>query len=151
MSAQWRVERTRSMRFPFRVSIEQDGRLLFAVRAQSAWPAPGGHIFCLREREHDPTEALDPVETVPIASLQRVGVKLAVVLDRPQRKRCEFLSLTRERKDGTGAYEQVFFRTETAIRAHRSRGRTELVRREAIHVVIDRRERYPRGASPGQR
>jgi len=143
MSARWRVERTQSPRFPFRVSIEQDGRLLFAVRAQSAWPAPGGQIFCLREREHDPGEALEHVETVPIASLQRVGVKLAVVLDRPLRKRCEFLSLTRERKDGSGSYEQVFFRTETAIRAHRSRGRVELVRREALHVAVDRRERYP--------
>ncbi|HVP29432.1 MAG TPA: ERCC4 domain-containing protein [Myxococcota bacterium] len=143
MPARWRVERTQSPRFPFRISIEQDGRVLFAVRAQSDWPAPGGQIFCLREREHDPGEALDLVDSVPIASLHRVGVKLAVVLDRPRRKRCEFLSLVRERKDGSGSYEQVFFRTETAIRAHRSRGRVELVRREVLDIAIDLRERYP--------
>ena len=52
MPARWRVERTQSPRFPFRIAIEQDGRLLFAVRAQSDWPPPGGQIFCLREREH---------------------------------------------------------------------------------------------------
>ncbi|MCC6642633.1 MAG: hypothetical protein IT386_15845 [Deltaproteobacteria bacterium] len=143
MTAVWRVERTRNARFPFRIAIEQGGRLLFAVRAQSEWPAPGGQIFCLREREHDPGEDLELVERVPIASLHRVGVKLAVVLDRPRRKRCEFLSLTRERKDGSGSYEQVFFRTETAIRAHRSRGRVELGSRASLDVAIDLRERYP--------
>jgi hypothetical protein len=143
MPARWRVERTQSPRFPFRIAIEQDGRLLFAVRAQSEWPPPGGQIFCLREREHDPGEALELVETVPIASLHRVGVKLAVVLDRPRRKRCEFLSLRRERKDGSGSYEQVFFRTESAVRAHRSRGRVELVGRHALEIAIDLRERYP--------
>lgn len=143
MPAQWRVEKSQSPRFPFRISIEQNGRLLFAVRAQSDWPAPGGQIFCLREREHDPGEALEPIETVPIASLHRVGVKLAVVLDRPRRKRCEFLSLVRERKDGSGTYEQVFFRTESAVRAHRSRGRVELGTRVSLDVAIDLRERYP--------
>jgi hypothetical protein len=30
----WLVERTHSRRFPFRVSIEQDGRVVLAVRAQ---------------------------------------------------------------------------------------------------------------------
>lgn len=143
MPASWRIERTRSDRFPFRIAIEQDGRVLFAVRAQSEWPAPGGQIFCLREREHDPGEDLELVERVPIASIHRVGVKLAVVLDRPRRKRCEFLSLRREKKDGSGSYEQVFFRTETAIRAHRSRGRVELGNRASLDVAIDLRERYP--------
>jgi hypothetical protein len=139
----WRVERTSHARFPFRVSIEQGGRLLLAVRAQSAWPAPGGQIFCLREREFDPAEPLDPVEAVPVANLTRVGAKLGVVLDRPSRKRCEFLVLRRPRRDGSGHSEQVFFRTETAIRAHRSRGRVELAAHAALDVAIDLRERYP--------
>jgi hypothetical protein len=143
VAALWRVERSANARFPFRIAIEQDGRPLFAVRAQSAWPAPGGQIFCLREREHDPAEALEPVETVPIAALSRVGAKLSVALDRPRRKRCEFLVLTKQRKDGTGPYEQVFFRTESAIRAHRSRGRVELRAGPELDVVIDVSERYP--------
>lgn len=141
--AVWRVERTRNHRFPFRIAIEQNGRLLFAVRAQSAWPAPGGQIFCLREREQDLGESLEPVESVPVTTLSRVGAKLSVVLDRPSRKRCEFLTLMRERRDGSGRYEQVFFRTESAIRAHRSRGRVELAHRAELDVTIDLRERYP--------
>ena len=116
MDATFRVERTQSPRFPFRIALEQDGRVLFAVRAQSDWPAPGGQIFCLREREHDPTEPLEPLEKVRVATLKRVGARLVVVLDRPQRKRCEFLVVRKERKDGAGTYEQVFFRTESALR-----------------------------------
>ena len=143
LQAIWRVERTSHARFPFRVSIEQGGRVLFAVRAQSAWPAPGAQIFCLREVDFDPVESLDPVETVPIASLTRVGAKLGVVLDRPSRKRCEFLVLRKPRRDGSGHFEQVFFRTETAIRAHRTRGRAELSPRADLDIAIDLRERYP--------
>lgn len=143
MVAIWRVERGRAARFPFRVSIEQDGRLLFAVRVQSAWPAPGSQIFCLREREFDPGEPLELVEEIPVAALTRVGAKLGVVLDRPSRKRCEFLVLRKARKDGSGDYEQVFFRTETAVRAHRTRGRVELASRAELDVVIDLQERYP--------
>jgi len=143
MAAIWSVERTQSARFPVRIAVEQDGRVLFAVRAQSEWPAPGGQIFCLRERDFDPGEPLEPLARVPIVTLKRVGPKLAVVLDRPTRKRCEFLVLRKDRKDGSGAYEQVFFRTETAIRAHRSRGRVELAARADLDIAIDPRERYP--------
>jgi hypothetical protein len=143
MGGLWRVERTANARFPFRIALEQDGRLLFAVRAQSAWPAPGAQIFCLREREHDPAEALEPVESVPIAALARVGAKLSVALDRPRRKRCEFLVVTKARKDGRGSFEQVFFRTESAVRAHRSRGRVELSAQAELDLVIDVREKYP--------
>jgi hypothetical protein len=140
----WLVERTANRRFPFRISIEQDGRTILAVRAQAPWPGPGQNIFCLRERELDPAEPLDPVERASVVTLSRVGRKLTVVLDRPQRKRCEFLAVRKERRDGSGAYEQVFFRTESGIRAHRSRTRVEL--REtpaALSIVIDSGEKYP--------
>lgn len=143
MSAIFRVERTQSVRFPVRIAVEQNGRVLFAVRAQSEWPAPGAQIFCLRERGRDLAEPLEPVAAVPVVTLKRSGPKLTLVLDRPTRKRCEFLVLTKPRKDGGGAHEQVFFRTETAIRAHRSRGRVELHAPASIDVAIDLRERYP--------
>lgn len=144
MSAVWTVERTANRRFPFRIAIEQDGRLLAAFRAQASWPGPGQQIFCLRERELDGVELLEPVERVPVAHVARVGRKLAVVLDRPQRKRCEFLVVEKERKDGKGSYEQIFFRTETGIRAHRSRTRLEIREpAQALQVVIDSGERYP--------
>lgn len=140
----WLVERTANPRFPFRISIEQRGRTVIAVRARAPWPGPGENIFCVRERELDPDEPLEPVERVPVATLTRVGRKLAVVLDRPQRKRCEFLAVEKERRDGSGTYEQVFFRTESGIRAHRSRTRVELRTAPAgLAVVIDSAERYP--------
>lgn len=143
MTTTWRVERTANRRFPFRISVAQDGRLLFAVRAQSSWPGPGQNIFCLRERELDPDEPLETVERAPVSALSRVGRKLTLALDRPMRKRCEFLTVEKPRADGSGTYEQVFFRTEAAIRAHRSGGRVELRgATPALAVVIDSAERY---------
>lgn len=145
MPAIWTVERTAHRRLPFRIAIEQGGRLLFAVRAQSAWPGPGQQIFCLRERDVDAAEALEPVERVPVAHLARVGRKLTVVLDRPTRKRCEFLAIEKTAKRDGRRYEQVFFRTEAGIRAHRSRTRVELLPGTAVPLVVavDSSERYP--------
>jgi hypothetical protein len=140
----WVVEGTTNSRFPFRVSIEQEGRLVLAVRARAAWPGPGQQIFCMRERSLDPAEPLEVRERVPVVHLTRVGRKLTVVLDRAQRKRCEFLTVRKTRRDGTATYEQIFFRTESAIRAHRSRGRVELrAAPPALAIVIDSAERYP--------
>ncbi len=143
MNAWWIIERTPDARFPFRIRIEQDGRVLLCVRAQDAWPGPGRQIFCLRESEPDPDETLHEHERVPVAHLARLGRKLSLTLDRARRKRCEFLKLEKPRKDGTGSYEQIFLRTESAVRAHRSAKRTELVAQSGIEVVIDSQERYP--------
>ncbi len=143
-SAVWIVERTASSRFPFRISLEQNGRLLLAVRAQARWPGPGQQIFCVREQELDPAEPLEPLERVPAAHLTRLGRKLTVVLDRPNRKRCEFLVVEKPRRNGTGTYEQVFFRTESGIRAHRSRTRLELAPAASpLRILVDSAERYP--------
>jgi len=144
--AWWIVERSPSRRFPIRLSIEQGGRLLLAVRAQSAWPGPGQQIFCIRERALDPAEPLTPVERVPIANLTRIGRKLALVLDRASRKRCELLTVAKPYRDRDGSYEQIFFRTESGIRAHRSRTRVELraaAPGASLRVVVDSGERYP--------
>lgn len=144
--AVWRVDRTTNRRFPFRVAIEQNGRTILAVRTQSAWPGPGQQVFCLRERGDDEAEFLDPLERVPVAHLGRVGRKLTVVLDRPTRKRCEFLAIQRTTKDGR-AVEQLYFRTESGIRAHRSRTRMELLPSaapaEPLTIAVDTAERYP--------
>lgn len=144
MNAVWRIERTGNRQFPFRISIEQSGRTILAVRAKALWPGPGQNIFCLRETVFDPEEPLEPVERVPVMSIARVGRKLTIVLDRPQRKRCEFLTVEKPRRDGSGSYEQVFFRTESGIRAHRSRTRVELRSVPSmLTVVIDSAEKYP--------
>ena len=151
MPATWTVERTSNPRFPYRLVIEQDGRTLLALRTQSRWPGPGQQIFCLRERELDPDEPLTPLERVPVAHLTRVGRKLTLALDRGSRKRCEILVVQKPRRDGGGSYEQIFFRTESGIRAHRSRSRVELRSPAAanggpespLRVVVDSAERYP--------
>ncbi|NZA26421.1 ERCC4 domain-containing protein [Luteimonas sp. SJ-92] len=144
MSAVWIVQRTGDVRFPYRIAIEQAGRVLFAVRAKAAWPGAGTQVFCLREREPDAGGPLDDLERAPVLHLSRLGRKLSVALDRPRRKRCEFLILEKPRRDG-GSYEQVFFRTEAAVRAHKTSKRAELSARsgEALDIVVDSLERYP--------
>jgi hypothetical protein len=141
--AVWTVHRAESGRFPYRIAIEQDGSTLLCVRSGSAWPGPGQQVFCLRDRGDDPAEALAAVERVPVTHVARLGRKLSVVLDRPARKRCEFLVLEKTYRHRPGTYEEIFFRTEGAIRAHRSRGRAELRPRGELAVVIDSAERYP--------
>jgi hypothetical protein len=141
--AEWVVERTAHPRFPFRISIRQGSRLVLAVRAQSPWPGPGQQVFCLRETHTVPRDPLEPVERARVAHLGQVGRKLTVTLDRPSRKRCEFLTVVKPAPGG-GVREQTFFRTESGIRAHRSRARVELLPSgERLTIVIDQRERYP--------
>jgi hypothetical protein len=144
MQSVWIVERTRHRRFPFRIAIEQGGRTVLAVRAQARWPGPGQQVFCLRERTLDPDEPLEPLERVPVAHIGRVGRKLTVVLDRPTRKRCEFLAVERTGRDGRRS-EDLFFRTEAGIRAHRSRARMELLPsvQPDLMIAVDSGERYP--------
>lgn len=142
--SQWIVTRSGVGRFPFRIVITRGGRPVFAVRAQSNWPGPGQQIFCLRDGSPERGEPGDELERVPVVAVTRIGRKLAVVLDRPLRKRAEFLTVSKTRADGT-PFEQVFFRTESGIRAHRSRARVELLGRADTEgtVLIDTGERYP--------
>jgi len=144
MALLWIAERTAHPRFAVRIRIERDGRVLFAFRAQHPWPGPGAQVFCLREREPpEPAESLEEFERVPVRVLDRLGPKLSLTLDRANRKRCEFLILAKPYKDGSGVYEQVFFRTESGVRAHKSRGRVVLRAPTALAVAIDSAERYP--------
>lgn len=140
----WIITRTRLARFPFRIRIERQGRAIFAVRAQSSWPGPGQQIFCLRDETPDQPDPGEEIERVPILGMDRVGRKLAVSLDRGMRKRAEFLSITKTRADGA-SYQQIFFRTESGIRAHRSRARVELLAKPDTDatILIDSAERYP--------
>ncbi|MGQ0642156.1 MAG: ERCC4 domain-containing protein [Gemmatimonadaceae bacterium] len=139
----WTVHRVASSRFPYRVAVESEGRVVLAVHAPSPWPGPGQQIFCLREDPGEGEQQLDLIERVSVLSMKRIGRKLAIVLDRPLRKRCEFLSISKAYRDRPGTYEQIFFRTESGIRAHRSRTRLELQPREVVmDVVVDSGEKY---------
>ncbi len=142
MGSFWIVERTRNRRFPYRISIEQDGITRLALRVQDRWPGPGGQVFCLRERELDPAEAFEPLERVPIISLTRRGRKLSVAIDRSRRRRCEFLFLRKSYRHKEGEYEEIFFRTQQALRQHRARGRPSLYPSGNLEIVVDSAERY---------
>ncbi len=144
MTTFWQVEQLDDPRFPYRITLEQDGQVTLALRAKDRWPGAGAQVFCLRERElPDPDEPRELLERVTVTSLQRLGRKLALVLDRPQRKRCDFLFLTRTYKNRPGEYEQIFFRTQAAVKASKTRGRTQLFGDYPIEVLVDRAERYP--------
>lgn len=93
----WILERCASQRFPYRLTIEHAGRRL-VLRVPDRWPGANRNVFCLRETEHS-GDVLDEVERVPLA-LQRRGVRLSVVLDRPREKRCDFLFLKRPDRGG---------------------------------------------------
>lgn len=144
MPTYWRLERTPDPKFPYRISLEQDGVVTLALRAKERWPGPKGNVFCLREREPPAAdEDREELERVAVTSLRRQGKKLALVLDRPKRRRCDFLFLTKPYKNRPGHYEQIFFRTQDAARTHPSRGRTQLFGDYPLTILIDSGERYP--------
>lgn len=141
----WIVQNTGNPRFPVRIAIEQDGKILFAVRAQEAWPGQKGNVFCIRDGT--PADELDlftTIERVPVINFDRFGKSLRVTLDRPLKKRCEFLILEKPYKNRPGSYEQIFFKTQTAQREHKSRSRLSLRPLDTpFSVIIDSAEKYP--------
>lgn len=144
MTTLWRLQQTADDKFPYRITLEQDGEVTLALRAKDRWPGPGGNVFCLREKEPPgPDEPLKELERVAVTSVQRLGKKLALVLDRPRKKRCDFLFLQKPYKNRPGYYEQIFFRTQSSMQGHQSRGRTQLFGDYPLEVVIDSAERYP--------
>ena len=100
--ATWVVERTQDRRFPFRITIEQGGRTLLAVRAQNLWP--GAEPDLLPARGRSPTRPRRSSRRARAGGAPaRLGRKLSVTLDRAQRKRCEFLKIEKPFKDRPGA------------------------------------------------
>ncbi len=144
MALYWHVERTMNERFPFRITISDDDGIRLAVRAQDKWPGPQGNVFCLREpRGSAADEPLTPVERVPVVSVQRMGRRVSVVLDRKTRKRCDFLFLKRAYKNRPGEYEQIYFRTQSGLRAHKTRNRLQIRGGGELSIAVDTQERYP--------
>jgi hypothetical protein len=75
------------------------------VRPSSRGPARNGGQAKSGDEPHEP---LEPLERVPVAHLTRVGRKISLVLDRPNRKRCELLVVEKPRREGGGGtYEQI--------------------------------------------
>ncbi|MFP4153283.1 MAG: ERCC4 domain-containing protein [Alkalispirochaeta sp.] len=140
----WILSATGNPRFPFRIEIRHRRRREVVLWAQDRWPGGGKQIFCIREGEPDGTpQDFEELERVRIVHLEWTGKQLSLILDRPNRKRCNFLFLTRRYRNKPGSYEQIFFRTQQGMQQHRSGARVELGGHGAYRVVIDSAERYP--------
>lgn len=139
----WRIETTSDKKFPYRITIIENNKVILNLFAQDKWPGTKGNIFCLQSRENINPDDFQIIEEVPIVSLRRFGKKLSVVLDRSLKKRCEFLFLEKKYKNKEGTYEQIFFRTQMAIKQHRSKSSLNLrANVEELNLIIDSSERY---------
>ena len=139
----WILESTGEERFPYRVSIRRGEEYLLCLRCQDRWPIGRGNIFCLNEEGRQWSPPVTEVERVPVVSLKRYGKRLAVVLDRGKNKRCEFLYIKKQYKHREGEYEQIFWRTQQALKERRPRVKLTAQGTSFLHVVIDVKEKYP--------
>ena len=143
----WILQRCASERFPFRIQVlDGSGRTVLQLRAQDRWPAANQNIFCLREDlSTEETPVGEEIERVAIVALQRRGVRMSVVLDRPRYKRCDFLFLRRTYKSRPDeSFEQIFWQTQTSMVQRRPKIVPPALRsRGHLTIAIDARERYP--------
>ncbi|MBW2038664.1 MAG: ERCC4 domain-containing protein [Deltaproteobacteria bacterium] len=139
----WILESTGGERFPYRLSIKRGEEVLLCLRVQDRWPGGKGNIFCKREEGRVWSPPVAEVERVPVVALKRYGKRLAVVLDRGRNKRCEFLFLKKRYKTKEGEYEQIFWRTQQALKERRPRVKLTAQGTSFLHVAIDVNEKYP--------
>ncbi|MFA9461269.1 ERCC4 domain-containing protein [Thiohalorhabdus sp. Cl-TMA] len=139
----WHLEHLENSSFPYRITVEQEGRLAIALRTKEPWPEPQAAVFCLREEEPPPEEYRKVEECVPVASFRPRGKKISVTLERAERRHCEFLFVTKRYKSKEGEYEQIFFRVPETVHAHRTKGRTGLFAGTPLELVVDADERRP--------
>lgn len=143
MNALYILESVNDPKFPYRLTIRQGDKILLALRVQDRWPGQKGNIFCMREETRSWTHPDKEIERVPVISLKRVGKRLVLVLDRAINKRCDFLFLTKKYKTKEGEYEQIFWRTQKALRERRPKVKLSPYHKGELNVVIDANERYP--------
>jgi ERCC4-type nuclease len=140
-NGEWIVEKSAAGgRFPYRVTLVGPHGVVIRVMAAGVWPGAGKNIFCLRAQAT--SEGFEEIERVPVIEWRQNGGRLTFSLDRAMNKRAEFLVLIKGRKEGQGNYEQIFFRTQAAIEAHRSKGRVDLYGSVQLKIAVDARERY---------
>lgn len=146
MTTLWILEKVSDEKFPYRLTIIQADRTLLALRVQDKWPGQKGNIFCMREDERDWQKPdMEPnieIERVPVISLNRFGKRLTVVLDRMKNKRCDFLFLTKQYKTREGEYEQIFWRTQKALRERRPRVKLSTYHAGDLVIIVDSNEKY---------
>jgi len=129
------LESVNNTKFPYRLTIRQDDKVLIALRVQDRCPGQRGNIFCIRETNQELDLPVEEIERVPIISLKRYGKRLANVLDRPINKRCEFLFLTKKYKTKEGKYEQIFWRTQKALIERRPKVKLITYYKDRLNVI----------------
>jgi len=143
----WILQRTNAGRFPYRLQIvRNNGAPFLTLRVQDRWPAANRNIFCLREKEPPAEdETLEEIERIPVLALQRRGVRLSVVLERPRYKRCDFLFLRRAYKGKpSDEYEQIYWQTQRSMVQRRPRVSLVSSRGPRGYTVrVASEERYP--------
>ncbi len=139
----WILESIDDKKFPYLLTILKDGKALLRLKVQERWPGQKGHVFCVREEDDAGIWTIEEVERVPVVSLRRYGKRLAVILDRPKNKRCDFLFLTKQYKTREGEYEQIFWRTERGLKERKPRVKLSTYTRSELLIAIDSGERYP--------
>ena len=138
----WILEATKETKFPYLATITRDDKILLRLRVQDRWPGQKGHVFCVRVPDDIDWPVLDEIERVPVTSLRRYGKRLAVVLDRPKNKRCDFLFITKEYKTKAGHYEQIFWRTERGLKERKPRVKLSTYTNRELTIAVDSGERY---------
>ena len=139
----WKVNKTDSKKFPYHITISENNKISLSLLIQDKWPGASGNIFCIRAEDSD-IALEEVVEEVPVVFVKKLGKRLTILLDRGQRKRCEFLFIRKKYKTKEGDYEQIFFRTQQGINQHRTRGNLSLQpKSKELEVIIDSNERYP--------
>lgn len=140
----WEVRETTSSKFPYCINIVENNKKIFSLLTQDKWAGASGNIFCIRTEDKSEITIGKIIEEVPIVLVKRIGKRLTVLLDRTNRKRCEFLFLKKKYKTKEGEYEQIFFRTQQGITQHKTRGKLSLQPRDTkLEVIVDSNERYP--------
>jgi hypothetical protein len=127
--------RAGATRLPIALAVPLPGRAL-VLATRDVWPV-SKDLFCV-ELEAWPEDA-EIVERVPVASCQRVGAAVHLVLDRAQRRRSLFVWTSKRGRS------LIFWRSERSMKATRPGVRTPTARGldGPLTVAIDERERYP--------
>lgn len=138
----WILESIDNPKFPYLLTIRKDGAALLCLRVQDKWPGQKGHVFCVREGDDPARCTIEEIERVPVISMRRYGKRLAIVLDRPKNKRCDFLFLTKKYKTREGEYDQIFWRTERGLKERKPRVKLSTYTKSGLTIAIDSNERY---------
>ena len=143
----WRIDRVirdegKQSTLPYLITVHSVTGGEIQLRCAGPWPAPGSNLYAMRSEVLKDGERTELVEECRIVDIQKKSGPKAttvhVVLDRKRQKRCSFLFV---KKNGR---EQVFFRTESGIKAHRSSSYLQpKPLRFVSEIVIDSREKYP--------